>query len=723
MDPFRDGHENLFAELQWLDALLQRQIARMRAANVLVENAFAGLYVPDAQVDALLAHAGGPQNGGNGRHAAPEPDLSPIELRRWLDRRERASLRAGVDLPLVRVAERFGLDGFERSVLLLALAVEIDSRYESLFAYVQNDVTKKRPTVDLALRLLCATVDESLRRRQVFSPAAPLLAGGLLSLYDDPQDRQPPLLARLLKADECITTYLLGAPCLDSRLLPFCQQRTPESSSETETEITVVVRQSLERGCVLVLHGPQDAGKLAGAEAACGAVQRPLLVVDLEAALEASLDVDALVVLLRKEALLSDAAIYLDRFEALLDGPRDSSRRALALVRRLARPGQLLFVGSRSSWQPGGWLEETPLLTFTCSLPDFPVRLQAWQAALEAEAGPGHGLDPTEIASKFVLGPAAIWAAAREASSRARTCSPGTGALSLADLYTAVRAQSASGLSRLAQKVELVYGWDDIVLPPRPLRQLQEVCASVAYRHVVYSQWGFERKLASSKGLNVLFSGPSGTGKTMAAQVLARELGLDLYKIDLSSVVSKYIGETEKNLNRIFQEAQASNAMLFFDEADALFGKRSEVKDAHDRYANVEVAYLLQKMEEYEGIAILATNLGQNMDEAFTRRMHHAVDFPFPEPAYRQRIWRSLFPPEAPLGPDVDFPFLARQFELSGGNIRNVALAAAFLAAQENTSIGMPHLVRAAAREYVKMGRLPTRADFGPYLDLTREKE
>jgi SpoVK/Ycf46/Vps4 family AAA+-type ATPase len=260
------------------------------------------------------------------------------------------------------------------------------------------------------------------------------------------------------------------------------------------------------------------------------------------------------------------------------------------------------------------------------------------------------------------------------------------------------------------------------VLPPRAIRQLREVCAAERFRSVIYVEWGFDRRMMHGKGLNVLFCGPSGTGKTMSAGIVARELGLDLYKIDLSTVVSKYIGETEKQLSLIFREAQSSNAILFFDEADAIFGKRSEVKDAHDRYANIEVAYLLQKMEEYEGIVILATNFRKNIDEAFTRRIHYIVEFPFPEAEYRERIWRSMIPPDAPLAADVDFAFLGRQFELAGGNIRNAVLLAAFYGAENGGAIRMEHFVLAVARELQKMGKLPSRSEFREYYDLACER-
>jgi SpoVK/Ycf46/Vps4 family AAA+-type ATPase len=296
------------------------------------------------------------------------------------------------------------------------------------------------------------------------------------------------------------------------------------------------------------------------------------------------------------------------------------------------------------------------------------------------------------------------------------------------DLYAACRLQSNRKLATLAQKITPHYVWDDIVLPLDRMEQLREICNYVKYRALVYEEWGFDRKLSLGKGLNALFAGPSGTGKTMAAEIIANELGIDLYKIDLSGVVSKYIGETEKNLARIFSEAETSNAILFFDEADALFGKRSEVRDAHDRYANIEIGYLLQKMEEYEGVVILATNLRKNMDDAFVRRMHFTVEFPFPDEKDRRRIWEKIWPEDTPCSPDLDLDFMARRVEVAGGNIRNIALAAAFLAADDgatgDSSVGvdMCHLVRATRREYQKMGKVVMEDEFGVYADHVRRR-
>jgi SpoVK/Ycf46/Vps4 family AAA+-type ATPase len=286
----------------------------------------------------------------------------------------------------------------------------------------------------------------------------------------------------------------------------------------------------------------------------------------------------------------------------------------------------------------------------------------------------------------------------------------------VAELYEACRLQAGGSLDDLAQPVPLPYTWDDIVLPTDRLERLREVAAHVAHRGTVYDDWGFAERYATGNGLVALFSGPSGTGKTMAASIVARQAGLDLYRIDLSSVVSKYIGETEKNLGRIFDEAGKGDAVLLFDEADALFGKRSEVKDAHDRYANVEVNYLLQRVETYDGVVILTTNFKRNIDEAFTRRIHLHVEFPLPDREARAAIWEGVFPEPTPVA-GLDIDFLAG-LELTGGNIRSAALRAAFIAAAEGTDVAMRHVVRATKRELQKAGTLVEPREFGEYWDL-----
>ena len=322
------------------------------------------------------------------------------------------------------------------------------------------------------------------------------------------------------------------------------------------------------------------------------------------------------------------------------------------------------------------------------------------------------------MAAKFRLSIEQIRAAAEVSRVAART--RGLDTPEPADLDLGARHASSSRLGDLAARLSPGYSFNDLVLPDRQQDLLRSISAYLRHRDRVLSEWGYERTVARTQGLKVLFAGESGTGKTMAAQVLAAELGLDLFRVDLATVVSKYIGETEKNLERIFTAADGSNAILFFDEADALFGKRSEVSDSHDRYANIEVAYLLQRMEAYPGAVILATNFRRNIDDAFVRRLDFVVDFPFPEVEDRKKIWRLVLPDEAPVAADADLDFLATQFKLSGGAIRNCSLAAAFRAADEQGEIGMRHLVQAVAQEYAKQGRLTLEADFERFHGIVR---
>jgi SpoVK/Ycf46/Vps4 family AAA+-type ATPase len=279
-------------------------------------------------------------------------------------------------------------------------------------------------------------------------------------------------------------------------------------------------------------------------------------------------------------------------------------------------------------------------------------------------------------------------------------------------LFAAARAHSTVRLTSLATKITPRYAWSDLILPDTQMNMLREMTSTIKYRSLVLEDWGVGQKLVPSTGITTLFVGPPGTGKTMAAEVIAADLGLDLYKIDLSGVVSKYIGETEKNLERIFTEADRSNAILFFDEADAIFGKRSDVKDARDRYANIEISYLLQRMESYNGVTILATNLGTNLDDAFTRRLQFRITFSDPEIEQRMQIWQTLFPPGVPRASDVDWAWLAHKFNLTGGNIRNIIVAAAYLAAEDGRTVTMSQILHATRRELQKMGRMINERDF-----------
>jgi SpoVK/Ycf46/Vps4 family AAA+-type ATPase len=324
-----------------------------------------------------------------------------------------------------------------------------------------------------------------------------------------------------------------------------------------------------------------------------------------------------------------------------------------------------------------------------------------------------------EALAAFQLGPEQVARAAEAA--RLAAALRGT-AIGVPEIRVGALAQNAAGLERLARRLEPAVGFDDLVLTPMTFRLLRELVGRVRHRDQVLGEWKMRPGGGRGRGVTGLFAGESGTGKTMSAEVVAGELGLELYTINLATVVDKYVGETEKNLERIFSEVDGVNGVLLFDEADALFGKRSEVRDAHDRYANIEVAYLLQRIETFDGLAILSTNLRANVDEAFTRRLDAVIDFPFPDASHREVLWTQCLGKTVPLADDVDIVFLAKAFELSGGNIRSIALTSAYLAAESHASLDMADLIRAVHREYRKLGRLSVRSEFGEWFDVVERE-
>jgi hypothetical protein len=463
----------------------------------------------------------------------------------------------------------------------------------------------------------------------------------------------------------------------------------PITSSAPEHRVAIALG-SGDLSCVALSGAPYDE-TLAAARALAAAGGRALIEVGIDDSGEGLRD-------RLLAARLDRACAYLS-----LHHVEEWSRSLASAVRTVVQSPVPALLGVPRSGQWRRLLQETDYEVLPLDPPDRAERASVWSRSLRAHRLSAPDDEVNEVAGLFSLYPEQIRRAARQASR-------GSGRLT-----EYARRQCVSDVEDLADRVALVHEWGDLVLPPPTLRSLQEFASAIRHRDLVFRDWSFLRASGGTPSLRALFSGTSGTGKTMSAAVIARDLGVDLHRIDLSAVVSKYIGETEKNLERIFSSAKGSNAILFFDEADALFGKRSEVKDAHDRYANIEIAYLLQRMETYDGVMILATNLARNLDPAFSRRIHFAIDFPVPDQEQRERLWKLLLPAEAPTR-DVDYSFLARQFQLTGGEIRNVALDAAFLAAHGDDEIAMDHLVRALARQSRKRGKLPTASEFKEYL-------
>ena len=601
------------------------------------------------------------------------------------------------------------------------MAPEIDLRYERVYGYLQDDVTRRRPTVDLALDLVSRTVAEKLARRALFSGATPLRRFGLLDLASDPNTPAPPLLAHIVVPGEQVVDLLTGQRGPGRRLFPFARTVRPTAGGSESVPLprarwdSLVALAAENRPVRLQFRGGRTE-RLKMAQALATELRAPLLVIDLARLAASGLpgtDQASLLTLAFSTARLQEAMLYLDGVDDVLGaGPAGCWPR---LERELADHTGVTVLAADQAWRSTSG-EPSGVLEVSLDRPGFTVRRQAWLAAIAAQDIPASPADAADLATSFRFGPDRIAQAVASAAQAARLADDQGVPAARAVLFAAARRQSGHDLSALTSRIDPRYEWDDLVLPPDSATQLREICQRMALREQVLGDWGFGAKLSRGRGTTALFAGPPGTGKTMAAEVVARELGLDLFAIDLSAVISKYIGETEKNLERIFGAAADADAILFFDEADALFGKRSEVRDAHDRYANIEVAYLLQRMEQYEGIAILATNKRQHLDDAFIRRLAFVVDFPFPADAERRRIWQ-LSLASAPLSAGVDLDLAARDFRLSGGGIKNAALQAAYLAAGEGAEIGTAHLVAAVHRELRKMGQVPPE----PAASLTAE--
>ena len=691
----------LDADLLHLRRLLQRRILwlrRMWKHDPLQD--FSGVVVSDERADGLLV-TGNLEDEERFYREDPESValIAAIEAaEREASERHRVLAEAGAPSALDLLAALFDLDGFERRVLLLALAPEIDPAFERLYAYVQDDVSRRQATPHLALALFTQGEETWLAARGSFLPDAPLRRFRLITL-----EPAANLGSRLIRLDERIASYLLGTNQPDERLAellrPIARQPLSPALRDLATELARCLESEARqaRRPLLNLIGPPGSGRLAAAQALCEELGLNLLRLDPARLPAAGPDREEMLRLLEREAALLRSAFY-------LDVPPDA-----AVTDFLERFGPLLILGSRDRWAI-----EREALAVRMPRPEAADREALWRQALADVPNTLNG-HLSGLVQQFELGPAEVVqvvGAARTRAARRAT------ELTAEDLWAASRERSGGQLDELAQRIVPCHGWDDIVLPEDVFRQLREIADQVAYRTRVYEGWGFGAKLGRGKGINALFSGPSGTGKTMAAEVLANHLQLDLYRVDLAGVVSKYIGETEKNLRRVFDAAEGSGAILFFDEADALFGRRTEVRDSHDRYANIEVSYLLQRMEDYRGLAILATNLKSHLDSAFLRRLRFVVELPFPDAAHRLRIWQKVFPSRAEVE-SLDYTGLAR-LEIAGGNIRNVALNAAFLAAADRGPVKMDHVLRAVRREYTKIEKLISESELGPYYAQVR---
>ena len=605
---------------------------------------------------------------------------------------------AEIDPPpaLVILAQRLGLSQFEQQLLLLCLGMELDTGIADLCARCQKNAARPYPTFALAFSLFDDASWDAL------SPERPLRFWRLIEIT---QPGGQPLTSSALRADERIVNYGKGLNYLDDRLLPLLTPiDLPNGSvelppSHREVVEAIVRRLKLTEATrslpIVQLLGGDAASKQLIATEVAGAIglqiyRLPAMLLPTQAA-----DIETLARLWQRESLLLPLALYVDTFASAEPAPPGQSSPVTRLLERLEGA---VFLDTRDSW-PG--LHKASF-SVDVTKPTSAEQATAWASALGLAAGGS----PAQLAAQFNLSFTAIRQLSRDALS-----AQGENQSGLHErLWEACLAGTRPQLDILAERIDPKATWNDIVLPPAESALLHQIAEQVSQRTTVYEKWGFGQKMSRGLGISALFSGESGTGKTMAAEVIAHELRMNLYRIDLSAVISKYIGETEKNLRRLFDAAENGGAILFFDEADALFGKRSEVSDSHDRYANIEINYLLQRMEAYRGLAILATNMKSALDTAFLRRLRFIVRFPFPGVAERKAIWRKVFPDSVPkVG--LDYDRLAR-LNVTGGHIHNVAINSAFLAARSGLPVSMPLVLSAARAEFRKIERPINETDF-----------
>ncbi len=585
---------------------------------------------------------------------------------------------------LEQICLTFGLSTFERDILLLCAGSELDTSFPALCALAQGDTQKNYPTFSLALNLLNAP------HWSAFTPNAPLRRWKLIEL-----GAGKTLTSSPLRISERILHYLTGIQHLDEQLLGLVEpvkelslsvvSHQAIANSVAETWSTAVGNTALP---VIQLCGGEIYSKRAIATAACAKLELNLHSISASVIPGNMVEVNQFLRLWEREAVLNGSALLLD-FEDLNQSQVNST--AIAhLIEKISSP---LILAS----QERALTKQRALIYFDVEKPTTIEQRSLWKSTFEQNK---LELDSSidTLVSQFHLSAPEINAACANALGQSEK-----NHLEVLEgsLWDACRIQARPRLETLAQRIEAVAGWQDLVLPAVQIDTLKTVVAHVRQRAQVYENWGFAGKSDRGLGISALFAGPSGTGKTTAAEVIAQELRLDLYRIDLSSVVSKYIGETEKNLRRVFDAAESGGAILLFDEADALFGKRSEVKDSHDRHANIEVSYLLQRMEAYRGLAILTTNLKGSLDNAFMRRIRFVVQFSFPDLNQRAEIWQRIFPQKTPTY-NLDANKLAK-LSVAGGNIRNIALNAAFIAADAGEPVKMEHILSAARSEHAKL--------------------
>jgi SpoVK/Ycf46/Vps4 family AAA+-type ATPase len=795
--PYNNNLEYILDELLLLDYKLGYRVMQFKEGANSSNNKdgeYSGLYVSETDV----ANSLGKKPSENSSSNKFQQAQGTIILKtKEISKRKAMSLKKGIILELPRFSDNLKLSPFETDIILFCLAPQVDSKYERIYAYLHNDVTKKRPTMELILDSLCSSIAEKIACRKYFEPLSVLFRLKVLNT----ETLQSPVgllhhLSAPLILDRCIVDLSLGRnelnPAInDFSMLVDSNKKEGKDTAGSSTTILDTLEKNIastiyttfksvikkiirtdsislndqnreDQSLIFYFHGPKGIGKKTLAIQVCKDLGKSIIIADLHQ-MQFSKSFDEALLLLYREALIRDAAtVYLDGLDRLATRIPDiqqqesektesisdheagiTSERLFSIIKTIKSFSNVVTILAGENPVNFAFLPvKINPLSFIFPMPSAQSRRKLWKALVK-QYDISSDVDIDDLANRFRLTQGKIKNAIADARNLSLLRDLGedrdndnkdkgidtpdsfhlkslfTSRIKPSDLYAGCRNQSNDKLNSLARKINPRYLLDDLILPDTKKAQLKEILSFVKYRDAVYDEWGFGNKLSLGKGLNILFAGESGTGKTMAAEIIANELNLDLYKIDLSSIESKWVGETEKNLDRVFREAETSNAIIFLDECEALLGKRVEQKQANDKFANTQINYLLQKLDEHEEIVILTSNLAKEIDKAFVRRIQFWVEFPFPNEADRLKVWQQIFPKDTPISDDLDFNFLAKQFQVSGGLIKNIAVASAFKAKEvDSEKVTMEHIIKATKREFDKIGKPCLPEEFGKYYEI-----
>lgn len=654
----------------------------------------------------------------------------------WRGRTRALDSRAGCEIPFISMTREFDLTPFESDVIFFALAPTLDAGFKLKLTKLHQNYALPNVDVGLAMELFSTSFSDKLDNRRAFLPTGRLISNHLCELNPKP-GAESQLLDMAIVLPSRIVSHILDTQSdlnLDGFSRLFWPQTTlsqvmmPERQMHAVMSIVGQYEQCLElkkkwhfeeiggggRNIVLLFTGPSGTGKTLMSQAVANTLKRPLLLVDAHE-LQARRSLEDNLDLLMREARLRRAVLLFDDCELIFASRTQGNRDLPLLLAAIDAYEGLIILTTNIPTVLDSALDRRITLQIDFDVLPTKLREQIWRLHLPKQLKLADDVDLHMLADKYEFSGGIIRNSVVVAMNRALAESGmnnGELVIDMKTLEEAAKTQIRNKIKKLADKTLTTLTLDDLVLPKKVKEQIRSLIASVRNRRTIFEEWGFGEKITKGRGICALFRGDSGTGKTLSAEIIANELGMTLYRVRIPAIISKYVGETEKNLEKCFREAAASGALLLFDEADSIFSKRTEVKDSNDRYSNMEVNLLLQEVERFEGVVILTTNLDAAIDDAFERRLNHKIDFPFPDARYRARIWKRLLPASAPTAGNIDFEMLGKDLELAGGNIKNSVVRAAYRAAERNIPIDMDLLEAAGIQEYREMGKLvPNRAN------------